>query len=667
MYTNKGFLNRDFGAIKHKAEDRLPALKTSRNALLESPKVRSPYQGSFRSPPSQILRPSLRQPLITPSSNIDVMQSLEGARSMRGDMSVTKLNPVNSRLALSSSMPSLLLHDSPGYDHNEQRMAPGVSIGNILSSIFEIYGVGYAYSTAKGYGNPLGIGFLISEHLAMTANSVIPTEEIASRCFCRFADNIYETHNFDPQEFFYTNRSMNFTVVGFKINSESRKPRHPIEIREEFTLQDGHQIAFLNAGMVPKMVTGVDAEVFMYTAGQYISPGMPIFTRDWRLQGIHHTCTSSYRFNQGTRIDAIVMGMMRVKNLVAHPELDLLLSNTGNITSLQKTKGLKLGETRYLYWVEWFQCNIYQYDSALTRWHKVRVGNLEDFMMKEHSDWTFNWNSRIVYLPDTSILIIGGVGNELSATKADVYQFYPDAGVIGRKNFMLEQREGPAVCIRQNFVYVMGGKYSYNTSERYDLKEESWSMFAPMVHGRYNASACILQNDQYMYVVGGEPAELVGLLVERYAFTFDRWEALGVKLPVPMVNAGLFPVSQKKMAILGGRMSRAVMIFEVDDGGLEANKPNKVIDEVYRLYEVEGFDVPLETVYPVTYSSERNTCYIIKGKPGSEAPKVVTYFYRNFLKPPENAPMEYRRTVQLPNLKMSTKHLLPPEYFDTYF
>lgn len=67
----------------------------------------------------------------------------------------------------------------------------------------------------------LGVGFLISKNLAMTTHSVVPDEDIAFRCFVKFLDNRIINHHLDPNKFFFTNRALNFTVVGFKYDEES--------------------------------------------------------------------------------------------------------------------------------------------------------------------------------------------------------------------------------------------------------------------------------------------------------------------------------------------------------------------------------------------------------------------------------------------------------------
>ena len=69
--------------------------------------------------------------------------------------------------------------------------------------------------------------------------------------------------------------------------------------------------------------------------------------------------------------------------------------------------------------------------------------------------------------------IIGGIGHEISSTKADFYEFNQDTKELCRKKDMLERREGLAVIARQGFIYVMGGKYNYTTCEKYNIIENT--------------------------------------------------------------------------------------------------------------------------------------------------------------------------------------------------
>lgn len=508
------------------------------------------------------------------------------------------------------------------------------------------------------------MGFLITDSLCITAHSVLPEEEVAMRCFARFPDNIYESHQFDVRSFFYTNRGLNFTIVGYKHNPESKRKRVPIEIREAFTLREGEAIAFMNAGVVVKEVCGIERDVFSYTAGTYIAPGMPIFSDDWRLQGIHHTCTAAYRFNQGTRLDSILKALSAVRSVATHPELDLLLNEYSSSKSTKLDSNAALGEQRYLYWFEAMDRGIHRYDAVLDRWNRMRINNAEGFLLGETKSWSFNFNTRVVHLVDGSLLVVGGVTTELSATQADVYQFYPDSGMLFRRMNMQEQREAPALVCRQGWVYALGGKYSYNTCEKYCLDTDTWTHFAPLIRGRYAATASMLQSDQFIYCVGGYPSEVVGQTMERYSFAQDRWELLSLKFPTAMLNVAMFAVTQRKLAIFGGRLSTSVFLLDIQEETLVLRQHGSHMrDEAFRLMEIEGFMQPVESNYPVVFVSTTNNCYLLTS---DIPPKVVIYPYRNFLKAPLADAGKYARTLQLPSPRNDSHSFMTSSYRDAF-
>jgi hypothetical protein len=436
----------------------------------------------------------------------------------------------------------------------------------------------------------------------------------------------------------------------------------PIEIREPFTLKEGEGIAFLNAGVVWKEVCGVERDIFSYTAGTFIPAGMPIFSSDWRLQGIHHTCTAAYRFNQGTRLDSILKSLSAVRSVTSHPELDLLLNEYSSSKASKFDSSARLAEQRYLYWFEAMGRGIHRYDAVLDRWSRMRIHNAEEFLLGETSKWAFNSNTRIAHLPDSSVLVVGGVTTELSATQADVYQYYPESGTLYRRMNMQEQRESPALVYRDGWVYALGGKYSYNTCEKYCIQTDTWAHFPPLIRGRYAATAAMLQSDQFIYCVGGYPAEVVGHTVERFSFAQNRWELLSLKFPTAMLNIAMFPVTQRKLAILGGRLSRAVFLLDCQEETLELHSAH-LRNEAFRLLELEGFMQPVESNYPVVFVAATNNCYIMTT---DVPPKIVVYPYRNYLKAPLGDAGKYSTTVQLPPLQ-DKRHLLGPTYRERVF
>ena len=70
-----------------------------------------------------------------------------------------------------------------------------------------------------------------------------------------------------------------------------------------------------------------------------------------------------------------------------------------------------------------------------------------------------------------------------------------------------------------------------------------------------------------------------------------------------MLNNSMFAISKYKLAILAGRFTRNVYILEFER---ESKKAGSLAREVMRLYEVRGFHLPFETVFPATYVIDKN-------------------------------------------------------------
>jgi hypothetical protein len=129
----------------------------------------------------------------------------------------------------------------------------------------------------------MGLGFMITEHLAMTLHAILPDEDTAERCFFRFKGETQDTFQFLPRIFFYTNVPLNFSVVWVRYNHVIKKNKTPVEIREKFVLNPGDQVTYLNSGLFHKHVNAIEGNNFSFTSGGRIDPGMPIFTRDMKL------------------------------------------------------------------------------------------------------------------------------------------------------------------------------------------------------------------------------------------------------------------------------------------------------------------------------------------------------------------------------------------------
>lgn len=519
---------------------------------------------------------------------------------------------------------------------------------DLNESIFEIYGIGYSYQD-KIFGRPNGVGFMITESIAMTTNSIINDEEVASSSFAVFPSG--QRIRFDPSQFFYTNRGLNFTVLTLKVEVQGF-----VDIRQKFKLRNSSKIFYFGAGIVKCEIIGIDSEIFSYTTSTSILPGSPIFrykskTRELVLQGIHHSIASAYSYSQGTRIDSIIQILCSVV-LIPSESSDSPQNSLSRILqdyALQHKFELKktdenFGEGRYLYWIEWLSKNFYKYDVSSEKWIKVKLANLTQFLTQETSKWKFNWGCRLIYLPDRSFLIVGGIGYDSGGSRADVYQFIPDREELYRKKSMLDRRDGPALIYRQGFVYAVGGRFTYTTCEKYNIKTNTWSYFSSMIHGRYEPVACLLQGDNYMYVAGGQPEESVGKTIERYSFSQDRWEGLQVVFQIPLLRCGIFPVTQTKFALLGGRYLKAVIIFEAVQEIIDGRT-----EEIFRVFEIEELNENIESVYPVVYNIGENKVYFTKS-PENKAPSVLSYNFRSFLKPAGESVYVFKKNLKLPPL-----------------
>lgn len=148
------------------------------------------------------------------------------------------------------------------------------------TSVIEIYSIGFSHLRATGYGNASGYGIMITKSIVLTIHDIIPDEDTANKAYAVFGSNPGITHKFNPQSFFYTNKGLNFTILAFSVSARFKSTVVPIEIREKFELREGFYINYLQSGIVPKSVVGVEVNQFSFTGGDFILPGAPVFTEE---------------------------------------------------------------------------------------------------------------------------------------------------------------------------------------------------------------------------------------------------------------------------------------------------------------------------------------------------------------------------------------------------
>jgi hypothetical protein len=166
MLTNRGFLHRDYRTPR----PRLPTPPKFRQTYLQPPRplIKDPYQSKYQTP--------------SPKHSQDYTEV------------VSVFDPKKPRNLASRSythLPKRFQSYEPEIAPKSDRTPHPLAVKPI-DAIFEILVSGYNYNQVKGHA--LGMGFLITDNLCITAHSVVPDEQFARRCIVRFPDKIYETH-----------------------------------------------------------------------------------------------------------------------------------------------------------------------------------------------------------------------------------------------------------------------------------------------------------------------------------------------------------------------------------------------------------------------------------------------------------------------------------------
>jgi hypothetical protein len=101
--------------------------------------------------------------------------------------------------------------------------------------------------------------------------------------------------------------------------------------------------------------------------------------------------------NKCVRADAILLALSKINNVHIIALLEGLSQNF-------RERVL----SRVMYYVIWYGHEIWRYEVDTEEWSRVLIRNKED-LMRENIDWCFNWDSRICYMPNGSLMIMGGV------------------------------------------------------------------------------------------------------------------------------------------------------------------------------------------------------------------------------------------------------------------
>lgn len=501
--------------------------------------------------------------------------------------------------------------DKPHYDLNpiitsnhyrEKLLRPIPPPKDKIRAIFAIYYLGFGYDSAsRSFGKPNGLGFLLNENLCLTAHSVIPDEVTAKASYAQFRDG--EVFKFDPSRCFVTDNNYQFTVLAFQHQSSTAlRYFKPIHITEPFEFHKGDAVHYFPFDAYElKKVIEISSNHFTFASGrkEYIVPGTPVFNNKWILQGMY--IRSSSYLNTAVRTAPILSTLSTLND----NELLTRFLHMDHIAYLEKFN------ERYFFYFEWHGRNVWRFDIDKAQWDHVTLRNAKQ-LEEEDEHWSFHWNSRLVYLPSASILIIGGRSKTTGNETKEVWVFSPEKyNTLSKFSSMLTARESLACVYVEKFVYVIGGKPGLNSCERVSILSRKWQSIAPMYYVRHDASACSGLDANYIFVFGGMPMNPTGNTIERYSIKINEWELLNVLLPRPMARLGVFPVTNRQIAILGGTSSHWIFIFRIEDNlenmsaGHDCNY--KIEDCRKTLPEIT------ETVYPIALSRKHNKVFILNG------------------------------------------------------
>jgi hypothetical protein len=264
---------------------------------------------------------------------------------------------------------------------------------------------------------------------------------------------------------------------------------------------------------------------------------------------------------------------------------------------------------KFLFYFEWHGRNVWKYDTDRNLWDHITLRNVKQ-LEEDDEYWSFHWNSRLVYLPSASILILGGRSKTTGTESKEVWMFSPEKyNTLSKFSNMLTPRESLACLYVDKFVYVMGGKPGLNSCERVAISTRKWQSIAPMYYVRHDAAACTGLDAKYIFVFGGLPLNPTGNTIERYSISVNKWELLNVALPRPMARIGLFPITNRQIAILGGSASHWIFLFRIEDNVEDLHSG---YDCSYRIEDCQKTLPEItETVYPVALSRKNNKIFIM--------------------------------------------------------
>jgi hypothetical protein len=534
-----------------------------------------------------------------------------------------------------SSLPQLGFKgvDKSKYDYNPIFTSPEfrkararfvVPPQDLVRAVCAVYTIGFGYeSGSHSYGRANGLGFLLSDSLLLTAHSVIQDEDSAINSFAQFRDG--EVFSFDPYRSFATSRKYEFTIVALKEHHSRTALRYfvPLLITQPFTLGTNSAVNYLpyNPNSTRHVVI-VEKDRFTVQGSlkhEGLLAGTPVFDSEWVLQGLYIKTVN--KLHVVMRFEPMI-AYLSANMVVQHNQLLSRFLNAGDF--------IDRFHDRYFYFAEWQGKKIWRYDIDREAWEDVTIRNLEQ-ITRQQPKWNFHWGSRLAYLKSGTIIVLGGKDTSTGQETDEVWGFSPQKfHMMSKLASMGRPRESSAVVVLdENYMYVLGGKPFLDTCERYSISSNLWQPVASMFYGRYDAAACTALDTKFIFVFGGQPLNLSGMTVERYNVEMNHWELLGVTIPRPLYRLSVFPITNRRIAIMGGSGSNSVYIMYAERTLIQATLTIGGSQDFYVIKDGQRhLEEPVESVYPVTFDRSRNCLYLLnmaRQSTSSQVPSVVLY------------------------------------------
>lgn len=219
--------------------------------------------------------------------------------------------------------------------------------------------------------------------------------------------------------------------------------------------------------------------------------------------------------------------------------------------SLNSTKE---GVPKYLHWFEWEKRELHLFDITENCFQTIKL--VTTFKTAAFS--------RSIILPEGQILLIGGQDTNFGAKK-DVYCFDVTRPRTELHCSILEsmpfKKYDFSLCYHDGFVYVICGKDSdtlvVNTCERYDVRNNSWSLMSSVNKKRYAASASVVKETGRIYLFGGRTDYNTQMVseVEEYWIDKNEWRLLRLSNQeewIPVEVCSSIQIGEDKILVFGG-------------------------------------------------------------------------------------------------------------------